>query len=209
MMPFDKNILSFLKPDLVDKILRESSIEEIPKGTEILRERQYVKVLPIVIEGVVKVYSRFDERELLLYYIEPNQSCVMTFYAALKNTPSRVFATIEEDAKIILLPVQYLPIWLKEHPDLNELFYSQFNLRYTELLDTIGHLLLDKMDKRLYDHLARKLALTNSPSIKMSHNQIANELGTAREVVSRVLKKLEIDGKVEQNNEGIKIIDAW
>ncbi|NND08592.1 MAG: Crp/Fnr family transcriptional regulator [Saprospiraceae bacterium] len=208
-MPFDKKILSFLKPDLVDKILRESSIEEIPKGTEILRERQYVKVLPIVIEGVVKVYSRFDERELLLYYIEPNQSCVMTFYAALKNTPSKVFATIEEDSKIILLPVQYLPIWLKEYPDLNELFYSQFNLRYTELLDTIGHLLLDKMDKRLYEHLARKLALTNSPSIKMSHNQIANELGTAREVVSRVLKKLEIDGKVEQNNEGIKIIDAW
>lgn len=209
MMPFDKKILSFLKPDLVDKILKESSIEEIPKGTEILREMQYVKVLPIVIEGVVKVYSRFDEKELLLYYIEPNQSCVMTFYAALKNTPSKVFATIEEDAKIILMPVQYLPIWLKEHPDLNELFYSQFNLRYTELLESIGHLLLDKMDKRLYDHLARKLALTNSQSIKMSHNQIANELGTAREVVSRVLKKLEIDGKVRQNNEGIKIITAW
>lgn len=69
----DKQSLSFLKPELVDKILQESIIKEIEKGTEILREEQYVKVLPIVIEGLVKVYSRFDEKELLLYYIEPTK----------------------------------------------------------------------------------------------------------------------------------------
>lgn len=208
-MEFDKNFLSFLKPDLVAKILSESTIKEFPKGTEILREQQYVKVLPIVINGLVKVYSRFDEKELLLYYIEPAQSCVMTFYAALKNTPSKVFAVTEEDSKVILIPVQLIPNWLKEYPDFNELFYNQFNLRYSELLDTIGHLLLDKMDKRLYDHLKKKLELTSSNSIIMSHNQIANELGTAREVITRVLKKLEIDGKVIQNAGSIKIIGEW
>jgi len=208
-MKFDKNILSFLKPELVDLILNESTIKEIPKGTEILREQQYVKVLPIVLEGLVKVYSRFDEKELLLYYIEPAQSCVMSFYAALKNTPSKVFAQTEKDSKIILIPVQYLPIWLKEYPDFNELFYNQFNLRYSELLDTISHLLLDKMDKRLYDHLKRKTELTNSTSIKISHGQLANELGTAREVISRVMKKLETDEKVEQNAGEIRIIGQW
>lgn len=208
-MEFDKNILSFLKPDLVDKILQESSIKEFPKGTEILREQQYVKVLPIVIDGLVKVYSRFDEKELLLYYIEPAQSCVMTFYAALKNTPSKVFAITEEDSKVILIPVQLLPNLLKEYPDFNELFYNQFNLRYSELLDTIGHLLLDRMDKRLYDHLKKKLELTNSNSIIMSHNQIANELGTAREVITRVFKKLETDGKVLQKSGEIRIIAEW
>lgn len=208
-MEFDKKILSFLKPDLVGKILNESSIKEFPKGTEILREQQYVKVLPIVINGLVKVYSRFDEKELLLYYIEPAQSCVMTFYAALKNTPSKVFAITEEDSKVLLIPVQLLPNWLKEYPDFNELFYNQFNLRYSELLDTIGHLLLDRMDKRLYDHLKKKLELTSSNSIKMSHNQIANELGTAREVITRVLKKLETDGKVIQNAGEIRIIGEW
>ncbi len=208
-LDFDRSILSFLKPDLLDEILSESSIQEIPKGTEILREHQYVKVLPIVVEGFVKVYSRFDEKELLLYYIEPAQSCVMSFYAALKNTPSRVFAETEEDSKILLMPVTLLPKWLKEYPQFNELFYNQFNLRYSELLDTISHLLLDKMDKRLFDHLKRKTELTNSNSIKISHNRLANELGTAREVISRVMKKLEIDGRVVQNSGEITIIGEW
>ena len=208
-MELDRRILSFLKPDLVEKILQESTIKEFLKGTEILREEQYVKVLPIVLNGLIKVYSRFDEKELLLYYIEPAQSCVMTFYAALKNTSSKVFAITEEDSKVLLIPVQLLPNWLKEYPDFNELFYNQFNLRYSELLDTIGHLLLDRMDKRLYDHLKKKLELTNSDSIIMSHNQIANELGTAREVITRVLKKLETEGKVMQNAGEIRIIDKW
>ncbi len=208
-MSLDPGILSFLNPDLAELIRKESEIRDIPRGTEILREEQYVKVLPIVVEGLVKVYSRFEERELLLYYIEPSQSCVMTFYASLQNTPSKVFAVTEEDSRILLIPVRYLPDWLREYPEFNTLFYHQFNLRYTELLDTISHLLLDKMDKRLYDHLKRKMELTQGEPIRMSHNQIANELGTAREVVTRVLKKLEVDGKVVQNPDGIRIIDAW
>jgi CRP/FNR family transcriptional regulator len=208
-MDFDKKILSFLTPELLQQVLQSSTIKDIPKGTEILREEQYVKELPIVIEGLVKVYSRFDEKELLLYYIEPAQSCIMTFYAALKNTASKVYATTEENSKILLIPVQYLPAWLRDYPAFNELFYNQFNLRYTELLDTIGHLLLDKMDKRLYDHLKKKTLLMNEDFIKMSHLQIANELGTAREVVTRVLKKLENEGKIEQNSTGIKINAEW
>jgi len=208
-MDFDKNILSFLRPELVDQIARESAVEKFPKGTEILREQQYVKVLPIVISGLVKVYSRFDEKELLIYYIEPAQSCVMTFYAALKNTPSKVFAKTEQDSEILLIPVRLLPNWLKEYPDFNELFYNQFNLRYSELLDTIGHLLLNKMDTRLLEHLRRKSDLLESRSIKMSHSQIANELGTAREVVTRVLKKLETEGKVIQDSGEIRVIGEW
>lgn len=204
-----KKRLSFLKPQLIDNIIEVSDVKNIPNGTEILKEEQYVKVLPIVLEGLVKVYSKFNDKELLLYYIEPSQSCVMTFYAALKNTPSKVYATTEEDSKILLIPVQHLSTWLKVYPDFNELFYNQFNLRYSELLDTIGHLLLDKMDKRLFEHLKKKLRLSNTTTVKMSHNQLANELGTVREVITRVLKKLETDGKVEQTHEGIKITDEW
>ena len=208
-MEFDISILSFLKQDLLDDILIQSDVANIPKATEILREHQYIKVLPIVVEGLVKVYSRFDDKELLLYYIEPAQSCVMSFYAALKNTPSRVYAVTEEDSKILLIPVTLLPKWLNEYPEFNELFYNQFNLRYSELLDTISHLLLDKMDRRLYDHLKRKLELTGQTSIRISHVQLANELGTAREVITRVIKKLETDGLVAQNSGEIKIIGEW
>ena len=208
-MDFERNKLSFFRPSLVDEIVKVSSVKSIPKGIEILKEAQYVKVLPFVLSGLVKVYSRFNDKELLLYYIEPEQSCVMTFYAALKNTPSKVYATTEEDSKILLIPVNHLPKWLKEYPDFNLLFYNQFNLRYSELLDTIGHLLVDKMDRRLYDHLKKKSDLIDHDSIKMSHNQIANELGTAREVVTRVLKKLEIEGVIEQSSDGIKILKEW
>jgi CRP/FNR family transcriptional regulator len=133
----------------------------------------------------------------------------MTFNAALKNSPSKVFATTETDSKIILIPVQLLPVWLHQYPDFNELFYNQYNLRYSELLETISQLLLDKMDKRLYDYLKKKSALTSTNSIKMSHSQIANELGTAREVITRVLKKLENEEKVVQNAGEIKIVGEW
>ena len=205
-MEFDRKKLSFLSSKLIDEIIKKSTVMEFPKGTEILKEEQYIKVLPIVLNGLVKVYSRFEEKELLLYYIEPSQSCVMTFHAALKHTPSKVYAITEENSQILLIPVEQLPKWLRDYPEFNELFYYQYNLRYTELLDTIKHLLIDKMDKRLFDHLKKKSLLTNNSPVNMSHSQIANELGTAREVISRILKKLEIDGKVEQNKEGIKII---
>ena len=192
---------------MAETIVSTCSVHEFSKGTELLREEQYVKVLPIVLSGLIKVYSRFADKELLLYYIEPAQSCVMTFYASLNNTPSKVFACTEEDSKVVLIPVEYVPRWIKEYPDFNELFYNQFNLRYTELLETIGGLLLDRMDKRLYEHLKRKSSLTNDSPIRLSHGQIANELGTAREVVTRILKKLETEGKVMQNKEGIHIVD--
>ena len=208
-MELDKSILSFLRPDLADKILKESQIKEFAEGFEILREHQYIKVLPIVVSGLVKVYSKYNDRELLLYYIEPSQSCIMSFYAAIKNTTSKIYAETEEPSKILLIPIQLLNKWLKEYPGLNQLFYTQYNLRFTELLDTIGHLLIDKMDKRLYDHLKKKTELIKSDTLKMKHNQIANELGTAREVITRVLKKLEIDGKIRQSEKGIKIISSW
>lgn len=205
-MDFDRSILSFLKPTLFEKVIEESTIKKFSKGEEILREEQYIKVLPIVLEGLVKVYSRFSDKELLLYYIQPSQSCVMTFYASLKNTPSKVYATVVEDSKILLIPVRLLPKWLNDFPEFNQLFYDQFNLRYSELLDTIGHLLTDKMDKRLYEHLKNKSEIINKPSIIMSHSKLANELGTAREVISRVLKKLETEGKIVQDSGEIKII---
>lgn len=208
-MKLEKSNFPFFRDELMSEIEKYSSVNIFPKGTQLLKEEQYIKVLPIVLKGLVIVFSRFEERELLLYYIEPLQSCVMTFYSALRNAPSKVFAITEEDSEILLIPVQYLPGWLKEYPDFNELFYHQYNLRYAELLDTIGHLLLNKMDKRLYDHLKKKTAVNNQKPVKMSHGQIANELGTAREVVSRVLKKLETDGKIEQSSDGIKIIGEW
>jgi CRP/FNR family transcriptional regulator len=86
------------------------------------------------------------------------------------------------------------------------LFFQQYNLRYSELIDTINHVLFDKMDKRLYDYLQEKVIITQKNPLKISHRQIASELGTAREVVSRVMKKLEVEGKVKQTGNYIELL---
>ena len=208
-MKDNQNILNFLNSDLSDKIIELSNTKEFPKGIEILKENQYIKTLPIVIEGLIKVKAHFDDRELLLYYIQKSESCIMRFYASLKNTPSKISAITEQDSKILLLPTKYLPGLIKDFPEFNELFYDQFNLRYLELIERLGHLLLDNMDKRLFDHLKKKMELTKNTSIKISHTQLANELGTAREVVSRALKKLENADKITQISGEIKIKGTW
>ncbi len=198
--------LSFLSKDLITEIEESSSIRDIPAETEILRTGQYVKVIPIVLEGILQVFSRFRDKELLLYYIEPKQSCIMSFAAGLGNDPSGVFAKTEEDSKVLLLPVDKVRDWINKYPEINTLFYQQYHLRYNELLETVSHVVFDKMDKRLFDYLVEKSKVIDQNPVKISHRQIASELGTAREVVSRVVKKLEAEGKVIQHSYGIEII---
>lgn len=200
--------LQYLHPDLVNEITENSSVVDVPKDTELLKEGQYVKVIPIVMEGLIKVFTRHEDKELLLYYIQPNESCIMSFSASLKNDPSKVFAITEENTRALLLPVDKVADWTKQFPDINTLFFQQYNLRYSELLDTINHVLFDKMDKRLLDYLHKKVQLTGNNPIRLSHRQIANELGTAREVISRVMKKLENEGKVKQHAHSLEIL-SW
>jgi len=202
-----KKQLTYLSNDLISEILENAVIKDIPKNTEILRQGQYVKVIPLLLKGLIKVFSRHNNKELLLYYIEPNESCVMSFAASLKNEPSKIFALTEEDTTAILLPVDKVSKWVKQYPDINSLFFQQYNKRYSDLLDTINHVLFEKMDKRLYNYLKEKVKLTNKNPLKISHRQIAEELGTAREVVSRVMKKLENEGKLKQHIKSVEILE--
>ena len=199
-------LLPLLSKELTKEISENGTVMEIPAGTEILREGQYVKVIPIVISGLIKVFSRQEEKELLLYYIKPKESCVMSFAASLKNEPSSVFAITEEDSEVLVLPVEKVAKWIKQFPDINQLFFQQYNMRYAELLSTINHLLFDKLDVRVLTFLRERADLTNTNELKISHRQIASELGTAREVISRIIKKLEAEGKVKQNSSSIEVL---
>ena len=198
--------LPFLPLPLKNEILKNGQLTKFPAGTEILREGQYVKVIPLVIEGLIKVVSSYEDKELLLYYIEPSESCIMSFSAGLWDLPSKIFARAEEDSEVLLLPVSLVKEWVRNYPALNQLFFRQFNKRYDDLLQTIHHVLFDKMDKRLLDYLREKATVLNSQKLNLRHNQIARELGTAREVISRVLKKLEVENKVIQHNNYIEIL---
>ncbi|HFC00451.1 MAG TPA: Crp/Fnr family transcriptional regulator, partial [Phaeodactylibacter sp.] len=158
---------------LKNEILEKGILKTVPAGTELLREGQYVKVVPLVLEGLIKVFGSYEDRELLLYYIEPTESCIMSFSAGLWNAPSKVFAVTERDSELLLLPVQLMNEWVKEYPSLNNLFFQQFAKRYEDLLLTIHHLLFDKMDKRLYEFLKMKSELFGETTLDLRHHQIA------------------------------------
>lgn len=197
---------SYLKKDLVDEFIRIGDVKDIPRNTQILRGGQYVKVIPIVIDGLIKVFTRYEDKELLLYYIQEKESCIMSFSASLKNEPSKVFAITEEDTRALLLPVDKVEKLTIQFPDINTLFFQQYNVRYTDLLETINQLLFSRMDKRLHAYLVEKGKLKNSKEVKISHRQIANELGTAREVVTRTMKKLEAEGLIRQHSNYIELL---
>ena len=196
----------FLGPDLLDEVIAHSKFQEIPKGTEILHEGQYIKVIPLVIDGAIKVFTRFKEKELLLYYIRPDESCIMSFAASMKNEPSKVFAITEVDTQAILLPISKIEKWFNNYPKFNSLFFRLYNERYIDMLETINHLLFNKLDQRVLTHLQGKEEISGRILIKTTHKQIANELGTAREVISRVIKKLEKEDKLIQHSDGIELL---
>lgn len=196
----------YLGKELLDEIEEFGTLADIPANTEVLSEGKYVKVVPIVIKGLIKVFSSYEDKELLLYYIQPMESCIMSFNACLRNEPSNVIGITEEDTQAVLLPSEKVIQWVKKHPALNSLFYQQYNVRYSDLLDTINNLLFYKLDHRLMEYLNQKSEITGKGILDLTHRQIASEMGTAREVVSRILKKLEKEGKLELLGKGIKLM---
>lgn len=193
-----KNVLAALLPDL--------QLVDIAAGTELVREGQHVKVVPVVVSGLVKVFTRTEDKELLLYYIQPEQSCIMSFSSGTRGDKSRIYAITEEESQLILMPASKIARWIQVYPELNQLFYRQYDLRYAELIDTVQHLLYNKLDKRLLDYLNERIKITGKNPIHLTHREIAQDLGTAREVISRLLKRFEKQGHIRLHNDGIEVV---
>ncbi len=205
--------LSFLKqkfPDFEKEILEEmllsGIIKEISEGTEVIRFGQYIKMLPVVIDGVVKVYTQYEDKEFLLYYIKPKESCIMSLSAVLNNTPSKIFALAGQDSVIMMCSADFVKKWVKNYETFNRMFYNLYDNKYSELIETLNQVLFKKLDSRIYDYLLNKSEVSGLTEIQVTHKIIAEELGTAREVVSRILKKLETGGRIEQRKGYIKIL---
>lgn len=198
--------LSFLEKELVEEILKNSILLECEPGALLIKEGQYIKHLPVVLDGVIKVFSRYEDKDLLLYYIQPRQSCIVSFEAAIHNDPSKIYAEAEQPSKIILIPSGLVSGWIQRFPRFSQLFFDLYHRRYLDLLDTINQLVFKTLDQRLLSYLQEKSKIANSKELNLRHHQIARDLGTAREVVSRVMKKLEQEGKIMQTQKGIKIL---
>lgn len=185
-------------PDLVEKLYRLGTTKNYSEGDIILDENASIRAIPIVMKGMIKVIrTEEDGREILLYYIKSGESCIMSFLGGMHNEKSIVKAEVEEDAEILFLSVDQASLFIKEHPEWLDYIFRLYHKRFEELLDIINAIAFKKVDQRLLNLLRKKSEITGSETIITTHEQLANELGTARVVVSRLLKQLEEEGTVK------------
>ncbi|MCF2220427.1 MAG: Crp/Fnr family transcriptional regulator [Chlorobi bacterium] len=203
--PFIINKFGFLGNDFLKELDKHAVVTEIKAKTEIVREGQKNKFVPFLIKGSIRVFSLNDGRELIYYYIRANDSCLMTFSSIFTDYTSRIYAVTEEDSEVLLFPVSVVHRWLIKFPEINRLFYSEYDKRFIDLMNMVNDAVFHRLDKRVLNYIKQQISVTGNNPIKLTHREIANSLGTSREVVSRVLKKIENEGEIIQTKEGIKI----
>ncbi len=194
---------------LLEKLKQEGTIKTFAPDTIVIDENDYIKSVPIVLSGSIKVFKLDEEgREILLYYIKPGESCVMSFLGATCNGTSKIKAVVEEEAEVLLLPVHKATDLIRENPQWVQFIFELYNRRFEELLSVVNAIAFQKVDVRLWELLKTKVKLLKTEELNMTHQQVADELGTAREVVSRLLKQLERDKKISLGRNKIKILAA-
>jgi len=192
---------------LIEEIENIGTVHHFEKNTIVLKENSYVKVVPLVINGLIKIYKEEENgNEVLLYYIKPGETCIVSVMAGEKGEKVTVKGVVEEDCEVILIPKDKLYNLRKNFPNWNLYIYEQFNDKFDEVIDMVKVLTFSNKEKRLEDYLIKKANLNTSNVVKKSHQEIANELGSSREVISRLLKKLEKEGKIELSLRNIKIL---
>ncbi len=192
---------------LLQEISKIGVLQSFKKDTVLLKEDSFVKVIPLVVSGLIKIYKEEENgNEVLLYYIKPGETCIVSIITAEKNEKANVKGVVEEDVEVILIAKDKLYNLRKKFPDWNLFVFNSFNEKFDEVIDMVKVLTFSNKEKRLYDFIIKKAKLNNSNIIHKTHQEIANELGSSREVISRLLKKLEKEGKVSLALKEIKIL---
>ena len=201
-----REINLFSEPKLQQEIVEHCQLQTFEKGDVVVRERQFVKVVPIVISGMLRVYQTKEDREILLYYVEPSQTCMMSLSASFFNneSPSQAVAIVQTEA--ITVPTRFVTLWQKEYSSWNNFVIKTFRNRYDELLNTFESVAFDHIDRRVLAYLQSRASKLPAKEIEISHHELANELGTTRVVISRILKQFEMDKVVELHRGFIKIL---
>jgi CRP/FNR family transcriptional regulator len=182
---------------LISELELKGKEMSVKSGEIIMEIGQTVRFMPIILSGTVKIV-RLDEegRELLLYYVQANESCAMTFTCCMQQQASEIRAVAEDDVEMLLIPISVMDEWLVKFPSWKSFVMKTIRNRFNELLKTIDQIAFQKLDERLVHYLKEKSKATGSTLVNLSHEQIAAELATSRVVISRLLKKLENDQKV-------------
>lgn len=195
-------------PGLIDDIAEVSELRDFADKATLMDVGNYIKSVPLMYEGMMKIYREDDDgNELFLYYMYPGQACAISFVCAEKERKSKVRALTVRPSKFIFFPIKYMDKWMLKHKTWYQFVLQSFNERFEDVLKTIDEVTFHNMDERLVIYLKKNVKAYKSNKLVVSHQDIANELNSSREVISRLLKKLERTGKIKMGRGRIEIID--
>jgi CRP/FNR family transcriptional regulator len=193
--------------DIIAELKEEGYEREFKKGDVLVKPGRPISEIPIILEGAISVYQLDDDyREMLLYYLEKGDMCIMSFMGGLYNESSKIKAVATQDSHVLLIPVQKIGKIIKHHPEWVEYIFDVYHQRFHELLDVVNAVAFKKMDERLLDFIEKKKEITGKKTLKITHEELANELGTARVVISRLLKELEKSGVLSLGRNKITLL---
>ena len=194
--------------ELLHEINNVGTYRDIPEGMKLIEIGDYIKSMPLLMSGAIKILREDEDgNELILYFIEQGDTCAMTLSCCLGNSKSEIRAIAETDARLMMIPVQKMEEWLGKYKSWRNFVLQSYQNRMTELLEAIDTIAFLKMDERLFKYLKDKAMVNHNDLIHVTHQEIASDLHTSRVVVSRLLKTLEINGKIELHRNNIKVID--
>jgi len=192
---------------LINEIVQVGTFKEVPAGFKMMEIGSYVKAIPLLVSGVIKILREdTNGDELLLYYLEKGDTCSMTMTCCMGQTKSEIRAVVETDAKLIMIPVQKMEQWTANFTSWRNFVFESYHNRLNEMLHTIDSIAFDNMDQRLLNYLKEKARITQNKIIENTHQEIAYDLHSSRVVISRLLKKLENIGKIKLHRNYIQII---
>ena len=197
----------FYEPELQKEIELVGKIFNAKVGDVIIEIGQYVKFIPILLKGSIKIIrENEDGSDLFMYYINKGDTCSMSLTCCMQNRISGIRAEVEEDVEYIAIPVKHIESWIQKYPSWRTFIFKSYQIRFDEMLMTIDSLAFKKMDERLLEYITTKSENTDSKKLNITHQQIAMDLNASREAVSRLLKKMEIDKVVKLGRNKLEIL---
>ena len=190
---------------LKKQLEEHATLRHFKAGETLMLTGQYFRSTMLVAEGRIKLYRGGDEgEEFFMYYLEPGNACALSLICSANQQKSEVIAKAVEDTTVISIPTTLMDQWMREYKSWYYFVLETYRLRFKELLEVIDSIAFKGMDERLEFYLKRQIKNTGSNQLKITHQEIANDLSTSREVISRLLKKMEHQGKVSLNKNYIE-----
>ena len=192
---------------LLDEISNVALYKEFKTDDFLIEIGDYIKSMPLLLNGAIKILREdADGDELLLYFLERGDTCAMTLTCCLGQSKSKIRAVAETDGSLLMIPVEKMEEWLTKYKTWRNFVFESYNIRLNEMLEAIDTLAFMNLDERLYKYLTDKVKVLGDTEIKNTHQQIATDMHTSRVVISRLLKSLELQGKIKLQRNKIEVL---